>query len=86
MQPPEAATEMNYQYQFNADFARMVDAYQIYSSLWRALDLDDLTTEEVKHTTTYRRGGRINYEDYFILCGLIEGEEVLIVLNNTVLN
>ena len=30
--------------------------------------------------------GRIDYEGYVTLCGLIEEEEVLIVLNNTILN
>jgi hypothetical protein len=36
---------------------------------------------------TYNTGeGRIDYEGYVTLCGLIEEEEVLIVLNNTVLN
>ena len=37
LQPPEAATEMNTQYQLIADFERMSDGYQIYSSLLRVL-------------------------------------------------
>jgi hypothetical protein len=39
----------------------------------------------MKNNIQYRRG-RIDYEGYVTLCGLIEEEEVLIVLNNTVLN
>ena len=39
-----------------------------------------------KKQQKYTGGGRIDYEGYVTLCGLIEEEEVLIVLNNTILN